>query len=1062
MGIVETIIKRPITPIIIFSLVVIVGLVTLVNIGVELFPEVSFPTLTVSTILEDASPREMEKNVTEVLEGSLGNTPRLESISSEVKKGASTITLEFEYGTDLDDAANSVRDRLGLVETFLPSGAQTQVLQFDTGSIPVMVLSVSAPRDSAEIYEIADDSIRPLIERLDGVAQSFVVGGDESIVRVEVPLDRLEAYDVTLTEISQLFLANNTEVFGGELSRGSYDYIVETSGQFEDIEDIRNAVVGYRRTNNGDSYPIRISDIADVYFDFEARSTQVYVNGNPSVYVGVQKKSSANAVQVSDNVKALQEEILRILPPDFEVNEVWDSSIEVRNSLTSVSESAAIGAVLAILVLLFFLRSIRTTFVIACSVPVSLVVTLLAMNFFNLTLNVMTLAGLALGVGMLVDNSIVVLENIFRYRERGASLSSSALLGSKEMLTAISASTLTTVGVFFPLVLFRNDLGLVGELFTSFVITVTVALLTSLIVAMILVPVLSSHYFKLRSNKQRKLKGIFAFFDSILERSFLAVEKTYKRFLSFLLRHRFFATLGVILVSVGLIFLFPFSGFNFLPESDGDRVDLRVNLPPGTQADITRNLLFSVEQTMKEQYGAENITTTLVEIGEPVRGPGVSAQNNATGALTMILSGFEERTASVDELISTASEKMTEYPFAEYEFSEGGGFSGLSTYPLEIFIKGQDFDEMGDTAEQILAIMEEDERIINPFIDETEPLLQLNVDIDRERAYNLGLNVRSIGGEVNALLDGVSAGTLRLSNQDYDIKLSVSEENRDSVPDLSRAYIFTNQRQKIRLSNIASYRETQSPNTINRTDKSRYVRVVARTTPGITVDTLVGDLQKRIQAEVPLLPGILIEYRGDYEETQELLGTLMVFAILSALIVFGIMASLFESFVDPFIIIFTIPLSLAGVFFIYGVTGAAMNAFTAIGLIMLIGIVVNTGIVLVDYTNLLRKRGLSLLEAGAEAGRSRLRPILMTTLTTICGMAPLAFRSTEGSSLITPIALTVVGGLISATILTLFFIPVLYAIFNVRIEKRKKKKAAKLAARQQKLKEEQASVLEGA
>ncbi len=1034
MGVVETIIKRPVTPVIIFILLISIATFTTSNLGVELLPEINPPILTISTQLSGASPEEVEKSVTEVLEQVLGNVPNINEITSSVQKGVSTINLSFEYGTDIDIAANDVRDRLDLVEGALPSNAQTQVLQFDTSAIPVIVLQISANRDSAEIFELADTTIRPVLERIPGVAQGFVVGGDEEIVRVEIPLERLEAYDVTLTEISQFFLVNNTEVFGGEISQGSYDYIVETSGQFKSIDDIRDAVISYRLTSGQERYPIRIKDLANVSYAFEARDTQVYVNNSPAVYIAIQKRSSANAVQVSNAILKKQGEILNILPPDYGIGIVWDSAETIRNSLQSVGESAVIGALLAILVLLLFLRNFRTTLVIACSLPVSIMITLLAMYFFGLTLNIMTLAGLALGVGMLVDSSIVVLENIFRYRERGASLTSSALLGSKEMVTAISASTLTTVGVFFPLILFKNDLEVVGEVFTSLVLTVTIALLSSLLVAIILVPVLSSHYFRLESNKQRLLRGPFRAIDQLFEKGFRKLESGYKRFLNFLLRHRFFSTLGIILIFIGMLFLFPLKGFSFLPSFGEDRAEVTIELPPGTQEGVTRDILFAVEKEVVDTLGTESIGDTIIEIGEAVRGGAATVRNGAIGTLTVLLATFGSNRASVADIKNVITEKLGDYPFVEYDF-EGGGGGGGANVPIEIYVKGQDLTQMRFVAEQIQTVMTQDERIVNPLIDETKPMLQLNVEIDRERAYDLGLNVQSIGREINALLDGVEAGSLKQSERDYNISLSVAQENRDSFVDLNRVFIFTDQRQKIRLSNIASYYETNSPEVIQRIGKSRYIRLTAQTIPNAPVDRIVNDVQRSIRENVPIPAGITVEYQGDYQNIQEQQTVFLLFALFSVLIVFGIMASLFESFLDPFIILFTIPLSVVGVFVIYSVTGTTMNSLTAVGLIMLIGIVVNTGIVLVDYTNLLRKRGLKLIEACAEAGKNRLRPILMTTLTTIFGMAPLAFRTTEGSELVQPIAKTVVGGLVSATILTLFFIPVFYAIINIRTEK---------------------------
>ncbi len=1053
MSLSKAVVGRPTTIVIIFALVVGFGLYSSSDLAIDLFPEINPPVLVLFTSYEGAGPEEIERTVSRPLEGQLSNVSNIERISSTSSEGSSQIILEFTFGTDMTEAANEVRDRLEIVKDILPDEATTpQIFKFDPAQIPILQLRMSGNRSPEELRQIAENTVQPRVEQIEGVALASVRGGQQQVVRVEIPQNRLEAYDLNLTQVAGILRGNNLQVSAGSITEGNINYLVRTAGEYSTIEQIGDTVVSYRggptlSDPNAPTAGVRIRDIGNVFRGYRDESNVIFVNGEPGVFVIVQKQSGTNSVQVADTVLDRIPEINSALPIGVSLEVVEDTTTLIRDSLSDVSRSAISGGVLAVLILFVFLRSFKSTLIIAISIPVSIVVTLMLMYFAGLTLNLMTLTGLALGIGMLVDNSIVILENIFRYREKGAKLTASAILGSEEMITAITASTLTTIFVFLPLAIFRAQLEVIGELFSDLAFTVVISLLSSLAVAIFLIPVLTSRYLPIAIRKNESRHRLSAALDRAAARAFLSLDEAYKTSLRWTLGHRFVVGIGVAVIVVGSFFMIPLTGFEFTPEQEEDSVSVSLEMPVGTRLDVTRAVLRQLELIVRDEV--DTFRDIIIEAGQPAFFGFLGASDTSRGSLTVILPPFRERTVSAREVQQILRSHFNDFPGAVFNFDQGGG-GGFNAAPIEIILRSEDRELMRQTGEQIIEVLTTHvPEATEPQIELSEGLPQVEIVIDRQKAYSLGLDIATIGQEVRANIDGINAGQFREGGNEYGILVILEESGRNELPDLQRVFVNSRFGERIPLASFASFERTTGPVSIDRQDQSRIVRITAGLAPGETINIVQPLIETAIAEYVPASEELVVSYGGDFEDLMNYGTTFIYVLIVSIFLVFGVMASQFESFLDPFIIIFTIPLTFVGVIAIYVATGTNFSIFTAVGLVMLVGIVVNNGIVLVDYTNLLRKRGVALIDAAVDAGGNRLRPILMTTLTTVLGLIPVAFAAGEGSSLVQPIAKTVVGGLAVATVLTLYVIPVLYTAFSRVAERRTARRARRNERRQE-------------
>ncbi len=1043
MSIAKKVVGRPTTVLIIFVLLIGLGIYATSDLAIDLYPEIEPPILVVLTTYEGAGPEEIEKSLSKPIESSLSNISKVNKITSTSAKGTSTIIVEFAYGADMSEASADVRDSLDILKRFLPEDADSPIIfKFDPSMIPILGFTVSGNRTPEELREIAENIVKPRIEQVEGVGMTGVTGGRDRAIRVEIPQNRLEAYGLTLTQISNMLRGQNYQISAGSILTDNKNLLVTTSGEYESIEDIKNTVISYKGGRG-----VRLRDIANVYDGYKNIDTLVYINGEPGVQIIVQKQSGTNSVQTANNVRTRLEKINREVPSGIIVSEIFSTTDIIENSINQVASTALIGAFLAVIVLFVFLRSLRTTFIIGLTIPVSLIITLMLMYFAGLTLNIMTLAGLALGVGMLVDNSIVILENIFRYREKGTKLTSAAILGTQEMINAITTSTLTTICVFAPIIIFKSQLDIYGELFAGLSFTVVISLASSLIVAVTLIPVLASHYLPISSRKQRPLKGILQFIDNTMESLFTRLDNSYKRTIARVLKHKIITISIILIIFLGSMALLIGAGFQFMPSQMDEMIQISVELPHGTRLEVTEAVLLQFESIIRDEInGFEEI---VIEAGSKSFFGFLGAAETNKGTVMVNLPPFKDRIDDSDTVKEKLRSHFNDFPSAVFSFgsNQGGGFQSS---PVDILVKTEDLEKSKEVAERIRDLLEKRfPEVTEPLVNLKDGLPQVEIMIDRDMLYSFGLNIYSVGQEIKASINGITASQYRDRGSEYDILIILDEEDRNDLPDLDKIFVINPSGQKIPMASFAKYEKTMGPVSIIRENQTRTVHVTAGNLPGTSLNEISVKIEKMIREEIPAEEGLLIEFSGDFANLMKYGVKLVIIILVSVFLVFGVMASQFESFLDPIIILFTIPLSLIGVVLLYIATGEMFNILTAVGLIMLSGIIVNNGIVLVDYTNLLRKRGMSINEACIEAGGNRLRPILMTTLTTVLGLIPMAFFPGEAAALVNPIGKTVVGGLAFGSILTLFLVPVVYAIFNEASEKRAAKKEIKKLKRRE-------------
>ncbi|MCL2243302.1 MAG: efflux RND transporter permease subunit [Treponema sp.] len=1042
MSMVKTVVSRPTTIFIVFALLIGLGFFAMANLPIDLYPEISLPILAVYTSYTGAGPEEVERSVTRTLEATLSGVSGLENVTSMSSKGTSLVIMEFSYGTDISDASNSIRDSLDRIRNYLPSGVQSPIIfKADVSMMPIMTLMITSDRrTSEELREIAEDTVVPRIEQTPGISTASVSGGRTKIIRVEVPQSRLEAYGLTITQIQQMIAVQNMQTAAGTITEGGLSYILTTMGEYTSLDEIKNTVVSYR----GGGYSggvvelprqIYLRDLADVYEDYRDQSSVVYVNGQSAVTLSVSKQSGKNSVQTAKELRSRMDRISRELPSDIKITELYNNTDIVENSLNQVTSTAIWGAFLAIFTLFLFLRSAKPTLIIGVSIPVSVIITMLLMYFMGLTLNLMTMAGLVLGIGMLIDNSIVILENIYQYREKGAKLKTASILGTSEMIVAITASTLTTICVFAPMVMFQGLLEMAGELFSGLAFTVVISLGISLFTAIFLVPVLCSHYLPLVTRKQKPLKGALAKTDAVFDKFFVWLDTKYRNAVKRVLNHKLVVILFLLALFVVSLMLIPVIGWEFMPQQDSDNVSITATLPMGTSLQETEAVLRQVQIIVEREIkGYDRLTLSAGGGGIMSLG----ASNTHSGSLRISLPEYSKRIETANQMQDILEPFLKQIPGVEFSFGGGLSLDMLGGNSVNIILRTDNLEKGKAVGERIAVLLKDklSDYVVEPAVDLQDGLPQYEIIIDREKMYALGLNTYTVGNEIRAAVDGVTATRYKTSGKDYDVILILAEADRNTLPALDNIFINSQMAGRVPLSSFVHYQEGVGPLTINRENQSRVINVSARARPGVRTNHLQELVENLIRTEIPVEDDVIIEYGGANAQMVRIFTRFILIIVVAILLVFGIMASLFESFRSPFIIILTIPLSLIGIVAIYLITGTIFNVLTAVGLLVLIGIITNNGIILVDYTNLLRKRGYPLNDAIVEAARTRLRPILMTTVTTILGLVPMAFFPGEGTELVAPIGKTVLGGLSFGTLMTLFLMPTVYAVVNKHSDER--------------------------
>ncbi|MBB6208261.1 efflux RND transporter permease subunit [Borreliella lanei] len=1026
---VKRIVGKPITMLILFSLLMMISLYTFSRLKIDLLPGIDIPQISIHTVYPGASPREVEESVSRVLESGLSSVKNLKNIYSISSKESSTVSLEFYHGTDLDLVLNEIRDALELVKSLLPSKSQTpRIFRYNLKNIPVMEIVINSVRPVSELKRYADEIIKPGLERLDGVAIVTVNGGSKRRVLIEVSQNRLESYGLSLSRISSIIASQNLELSAGNILENNLEYLVEVSGKFKSIEEIGNVVIAYKMPDissgiNSSPIEIKLKDIANIKADFEDLSEYVEYNGFPSISLSVQKRSDANSISVSNAVMNEIEKLKLSMPKDMRLEIASDSTDFIKASISTVVNSAYFGAVLAIFVIFFFLRSFRATIIIGISIPIAIVLTFCLMYFVNISLNIMSLAGLALGIGMVVDCSIVVIDNIYKYRQKGAKLISSSILGAQEMMLPITSSTFTSICVFGPFLIFKSELGVYGDFFKDFAFTIVISLGVSLLVAIFLVPVLSSHYVGLYTSFQKNIKNVFirkidVFFASI----YYFLEFLYINLLNIVLNHKLIFGLFVFFSFIGSLLLGLLLDVTTFARGKENSITINLNFPHKTNLEYAKFYSSRFLDIVKsEAKGYKSIIATL----------------HADRIIFNVLFPLKEE--SRDKLIQSIDYDSIKYkimnrignlyPEFNVEPSSGNALGGGDS--IKIKISANNFEYIRDYGKILVSMLKKEiPELVNPRLSINDSQLQIGVEIDRALAYNYGIDMNTILNELKASINGVVAGQYVENGLNYDIVLKLDRMDVKNLKDLEKIFITNSSGVKIPFSSIATFEKTNKAESIYRENQALTIYLNAGISPNDNLTQVTAKVVDFINNKLPHKEGIVLKVEGEYNEFSNIMDQFKIIIMMAIVVVFGIMASQFESFLKPFIIIFTIPLTAIGVVLIHFLAGEKLSIFAAIGMLMLVGVVVNTGIVLVDYTGLLIKRGFGLREAIIESCRSRLRPILMSSLTSIIGLIPMAFSSGSGVELVKPIAFTFIGGMTASTFLTLFFIPMLFEIFS--------------------------------
>jgi len=1031
MSLAQRVVKRPILIIVLFALILIVALYSLSSVALALIPDVSLPMVMVNTTYTGASPEVVEKTVTKTLEGSLAKVQGVTKLTSTSSDGSSAITLQFNYGTDIDKKTNDIRDKIDAVRNYLPSESDSPTVQkIDPNSMPIMKIAIKGVRSAEELKKIGEDTIQAQLEGIEGVSTASVTGGRTEIVRVDASRERLEAYGLTLQSLGSALAAQNIELGAGKITEGTTEYAVRTTGAFANIGDnIGEAVVA---TRNG--VPIRLSDVASVsdgYYDVEST---VYVNGEQGVYLSVFKQTGSNTVNVANGVKKKLKSIKEIVPSDVKLEIIDDSSTQVSSTVYDLIKAIVEGAVLTMIFVFLFLRSFKSTIIIAIAMPISVLATVLALYFAGLSLNMMTMAGLLVSIGNIVDSSIVILDNTFKYRERGAKPDVAAVLGSQEMIVAITAGILASLSVFLPILLFANQLGIMGIFFKPMIFTVVISHVVSWFVAVFLVPVLASHFLPLTTRAEKPLKNpVIIALDRAIGGAIDGITKGYRWLLVATLKHRL-TTIAVVvaLLAGSLFYFFPRLTIVFSPSMSSSSVTLSVEMPLGTTFSATEKVVKELSDTAKKEL--VDITNVIGTTGSSGNAWTTSSASNK-GSVTVTL---EEGKYSIENynIVQNALRKhFKDYPSAIFSFSSGNRLQQNSD--IDITLSSSNYTGLSKAGKDILALIRSEvPEVLEPTSDSVDGLPQVEVAIDRQKAYAFGISVSTIATEIRDAVKGYAYTSYQKGGDQLDVKVRLREEDRQKIVDLNKIFVLGSSGQKVPLSNFAELKKGVGPVELHRTTQQRSVELTGSLAPGHQANLVEAKIKGLIKAKLTIPSDVYVNFKGSWSEVMDMAGVFGVIIILALLLVFCVMAGQYESFKDPLINMFTIPLMIVGVLAAYVLKGQNISMFTLVGVVMLIGIVVNNGILLVDYTNLLRGRGMGLMEACIQGGASRFRPVVMTAGATILGAVPMAFFESGSSSMTQPIGLAVIGGLTSATFITLLLIPVVYYLINKRQAKK--------------------------
>ena len=1037
MSIYRKAVNNPVTTALIFIALAIFGVFSLINISLDRFPKFDANVIMVMSSYPGASAEDIETNLTKVLENSLNGVSDLKNISSNSKENISLITLEFVEGVDIDVATNDVRDKLDMVNSVLPDGASLPLIfKFSADDMPIMIMAATAKESLPALEKILDDKVATPLARVSGVGTVSVAGAPQREIQVYCDPNKLEAYGLTVSGISSIIAAENRNVPSGTIDIGSNSYALRVEKEFTNASQMLDIVVGHV---NGKTIYLR--DVARVVDGIEERYQEAFVNGTQGAQIVIQKQADANAVNVIRGIKKEMKKIEKTLPSDITITTVMDSSDNILNTLDSLKETILVTFLIVMLVVYLFLGRWRSTFIIILAIPISLLASLMYLWATGNTLNIVSMSALSIAIGMVVDDAIVVLENISTHLERGAKPKEAAVHATQEVGISVIASTLTMLAVFMPLTMIK---GMAGIMFKQLGWITSIIMIVSTIGALTLIPMLCSQFLRFKPKTGKVHDLIFGNFSRFID----WISRGYGHLINWCIGHRTIVVIISVVVFVATVgFIGPKVKTEFFPTSDQGRITLQLELPAGTGQDITRELGFELYEKFIDQIPEiENCAFSLGQADSD--NAFASMQNNGTHVLSynINIGSMEERERSQSQIADVIRNILADYPqFKKVKVTEGGGgMGGASTVDVEIY--GYDFETTDRVAKQIQEKLLASGTCSEALLSRDEYTPEYQVDFDREKLAINGLNTTTAASYFSSAMNGATQSFYREDGDEYDIRVRYAPEFRTSVEDIENIIIYNNQGKGVRIKELGKVVETLTPPSIRRKNRERVVTVSAVVGTGVPLSDVAAAAQKAIdETEIP--SELAVKMAGSYEDQQETFGDLIMLLVMIIILVYIVMASQFESFMSPFVIMFSIPFAFVGVLLGLFVTGTPLGVMGLIGILILMGIVVKNGIVLIDYTILMRERGFSVTESSVIAAKSRLRPILMTTLTTVLGMVPMAVGQGEGSEMWRSLGMVVAWGLSISTLVTLVIIPTVYASMASWQERRAARKAARKAAK---------------
>lgn len=1025
MKIVEYSLKNRVTVSMVVVVLILFGFIAYQRLGLDMLPDMESPFISVITTYSGVSSEDIEQNITRPLEQWVSTVTSVKNIKSISQEGMSALMVEFESGTNLDFAAQDIREKIGMFEELLPEGAnKPQVIKFNFADMPIIMYGITGgKRDLKKLKEYVDNEVATRLERIDGVASAIVFSPEEAEILVSVDKGKLEARGISIRQVEGAIQASNINLPSGYLNENHKEYLIRTLGQFEAVNQIKDIVVGAGQRGE----PIFLRDIADVNETAREVRNIVRINGTKGIMMVITKSSGANTVLVADAVKQALADIKPTLDKDLSFNIALDFSRIIKIVASRSSRDIIYGGILAMLLIFLFLRNIRPTLAIGITIPLSILTSFIAFYMVNYTLNLITIGGLALGVGMLVDNAVVVIESIFRHMEEGKLPLEAANIGTSEVGLAISGSTLTTIAVFFPM-MFAS--GVSGTFSRGLAVSVSIPLLASLVIALTIIPLLASWLFSV-GKKQKTGELSYA---NIGSQHFRKFQNFYKQLLIKTLRKRKTVLISVLLVFVLAVVIAFFLGAEFMPKADQAMIFLKLKMPVGTSLEETDRIIKYVEaQSVKDK----NVLSTMVSVGLNEQNAhdsasGFNPSGSYEGIVWSYLSTKSQRNISDQKILEQWRQYFPELKDGKMQFVDLASMSMMgntSTSPIELNIFGRDLKKLKEIAAKIKSDIVNVPGIRDVEISLQESKPEIELKIKKEEASKLGLTPYDISRQVQTFTIGTIVSRIMLGGEEREIRVRLNEADRNNVESLKKLPIVTPQGSKVYLSQVADFQRSFGAVKIDRENQVRKVSVNANYVDR-DLGGIIKEISERTKGVIDALPeGYFTQMGGSFKDMQESFKTMALALLLSLVLVYAVMASQFESFKFPFIIMFTIPLGLIGVVFSLLISGKNISLPAIMGFIMLGGIAVNNGIVMVVYINQLIGRGIHKFEAVVDGAVVRLRPVLITSLTTIMGMLPMAISSSEGSEMRSPMAIALMGGLIAATFLTLFIVPIIYTFF---------------------------------